>query len=87
VALATYANQLAGIDRDAARAAYHRAANAQRSYAAFATSGGEGTARMTEAERLIAKAASTDCARFRGQDPGLPARPLNDGQTKDRCYS
>jgi hypothetical protein len=55
--LEAYADQLAGIDRNAARAAYQRAANAQRSYAAFATSGGEGTARMTEAERLTAKAA------------------------------
>jgi len=58
--LAAYADQLAGIDADAAGAAYRRAANAQRSYAAFATSGGEGTARMAEAERLAAKAAGAD---------------------------
>jgi hypothetical protein len=40
----------------AARAAYQRAADAQRSYAAFATSGSEGSARMSEAARLDAKA-------------------------------
>jgi hypothetical protein len=39
-----------------ARAAYQRAADAQRSYAAFATSGAEGSARMSEAARLDAKA-------------------------------
>lgn len=57
--LGAYADQLAGMDRNAARAAYQRAANAQRSYAAFATSGGEGKARMSEAERLAEKATST----------------------------
>jgi hypothetical protein len=56
VALERYADELAGRYPDAARAAYLRAAGAQRSYAAFATSGGEGIARMTEAERLTAKA-------------------------------
>ena len=54
--LEAYAAELSGIDRGAARAAYLRAAEAQRSYAAFATSGGEGTARMAEADRLTAKA-------------------------------
>jgi hypothetical protein len=51
-----YADQLSGFDPAAARAAYLRAAAAQRSYAAYATSGGEGTARMAEADRLAAKA-------------------------------
>jgi hypothetical protein len=54
--LEAYADELASTDRNAARAAYQRAANAQRSYAAFTTtSGGDGTARMTEAQRLDAK--------------------------------
>jgi hypothetical protein len=42
----------------AARAAYQRAAAAQRSYAAFASSGSEGSARMSEAGRLDAKASA-----------------------------
>jgi hypothetical protein len=54
--LEAYADQLAVIDPAAARAAYLRAAAAQRSYAAYATSGGEGIARMSEADRLTAKA-------------------------------
>ncbi len=54
--LEAYADELSGIDPRAARAAYLRAADAQRSYAAFATSGGEGIARMAEADRLTAKA-------------------------------
>jgi len=39
-------------------AACLRAAGAQRSYAAYASAGGEGIARMTEADRLTAKAQS-----------------------------
>ena len=54
-ALEAYADELARTDRTAARTAYRRAASAQRSYAAFATSGGEGAARMAEADRLDAK--------------------------------
>ena len=54
--LERYADGLAGRDRPAASAAYLRAADAQRSFAAFASSGGEGTARMAEADRLAAKA-------------------------------
>lgn len=56
--LEAYADQLASIDPGAARDAYRRAAQAQRSYAAFATSGGEGIARTTEADRLATKARS-----------------------------
>ncbi len=56
--LEAYADRLAEIDIPAARVAYLRAAEAQRSYAASATSGGEGSARMAEAERLTVKANS-----------------------------
>ncbi|HEX4090193.1 MAG TPA: hypothetical protein VHZ33_15890 [Trebonia sp.] len=55
--LERYADDLAGRDRAAARAAYLRAAGAQRSFAAFASAGGEGIARMAEADRLTARAA------------------------------
>jgi hypothetical protein len=54
--LEAWADHLASRDREAASAAYRRAAGAQRSYAAFATSGAEGSARMAEADRLDAKA-------------------------------
>jgi hypothetical protein len=55
--LEAYADELASTDRTAARAAYQRAANAQRAYAAVAaTSGGQENAHMTEARRLDAKA-------------------------------
>ncbi len=53
--LEAYADELSGLDYKGARAAYQRAAGAQLSYAAFATSGGEGVARMAEADRLAAK--------------------------------
>jgi hypothetical protein len=56
--LESYADRLFEADHAAARAAYLRAAEAQRSYAAYATSGGEGIARMAEADRLTAKANS-----------------------------
>ena len=56
LALERYGDDLAGRDPAAARAAYLRAADAQRSFAAFASSGGEGTARMMAADRLTAKA-------------------------------
>jgi hypothetical protein len=58
--LEEYADQMAQLDRRAARAAYERAAAEQRSFAAYATSGGEGAARMAEAERL--RLASMDTA-------------------------
>jgi hypothetical protein len=58
VVLERYADGLAGHDQAAARAAYLRAAGAQRSFAAFASAGGEGIARMLEADRLDAKAQS-----------------------------
>lgn len=54
--LEAWADYLASRDRAAASAAYRRAADAQRSYAAFATSGAEGSARISEAARLDAKA-------------------------------
>ena len=56
--LERYADELAGRDPAASRAAYLRAAGAQVSYAAYASSGGEGAARMMEADRLTAKAQS-----------------------------
>jgi len=56
VVLERYADSLSGRDRPTAAAAYLRAAQAQRSFAAFASSGGEGSARMSEADRLTAKA-------------------------------
>jgi hypothetical protein len=56
--LERYADDLSQRDQAASRAAYLRAADAQRSYAAYASAGGEGAARMTEAARLTAKAKS-----------------------------
>jgi hypothetical protein len=53
--LEAYGDQLAATDPEAADAAYQRAAEDQRSFAAAATSGGEGTARMLEADRIDAK--------------------------------
>ena len=50
-----YGDQLAGTDPGAADDAYRRGADEQRSFAAAATSGGEGIARMTEAARIDAK--------------------------------
>jgi hypothetical protein len=54
--LEQYGDSIRGRDSVAASAAYLRAAAAQRSFAAFASSGGEGTARMAEADRLTAMA-------------------------------
>ena len=48
-------DQLAATDPAAADAAYQDAAADQRSYAAGATSGGEGLARMAVADRIDAK--------------------------------
>jgi hypothetical protein len=48
-------DQLAAADPAAADAAYRDAAADQRSFAAAATSGGEGWARMAEADRIDAK--------------------------------
>jgi len=56
--LEAWADHLTSLDRGAASAAYRQAAGAQRSYAAFATSGAEGSARMAEAARLDARAQS-----------------------------
>jgi hypothetical protein len=53
--LEAYGDQLAATDRAAADAAYRDAAAEQRSFAAAATSGGEGVARMAEADRIDAK--------------------------------
>jgi hypothetical protein len=53
--LEAYGDQLAATDSAAAAAAYQSAAAEQRSFAAAATSGGEGTARMAEADRIDAK--------------------------------
>jgi hypothetical protein len=53
--LEAYGDQLAATDRAAADAAYQNAASEQRSFAAAATSGGEGLARMAEAGRIDAK--------------------------------
>jgi hypothetical protein len=56
--LERYADGLAQRDPAASRAAYLSAAGAQRSFAAYASSGGEGSARMMEADRLTARARS-----------------------------
>jgi hypothetical protein len=53
--LEAYGDQLAGVDPAAADDAYRDAADDQRSFAAAATSGGEGIARMEEADRIDAK--------------------------------
>jgi hypothetical protein len=53
--LEAYGDQLAGTDPAAADAAWRDAAADQRSFAAAATSGGEGLARMAEADRIDAK--------------------------------
>lgn len=53
--LEAFADQLAPADPGAADALYRRAAGEQRSFAAAATSGGEGIARMTDADRIDAK--------------------------------
>jgi len=53
--LEAYGDQLAAADPGAADTAYRRAADEQRSFAAAATSGGEGSARMAEADRIDAK--------------------------------
>jgi len=53
--LEAYGDQLAATDRAAADAAYRDAAAEQRSFAGAATSGGEGLARMAEADRMDAK--------------------------------
>jgi hypothetical protein len=53
--LEAYADQLARADPGAADALYRRAAEEQRSFAAAATSGGEGIARMADADRIDAK--------------------------------
>lgn len=57
--LEDYADQLAATDRDAADAAYLRAADLQRAFASGATAGGEGLARMDIAARIQAKARSS----------------------------
>jgi hypothetical protein len=53
--LESYGDQLAAADPAAADAAYRNAAAEQRSFAGAATSGGEGMARMAEADRIDAK--------------------------------
>lgn len=53
--LEAYADQLAAADPHGADAVYRRAAGEQRSFAAAATSGGEGIARMADADRIDAK--------------------------------
>src|SRR6476646_6582787 len=53
--LEEYGDQLAGTDPDAADAAYRDAAADQGAFAGGATSGGEGLARIAEAERIDAK--------------------------------
>ena len=53
--LEAHGDQLAGTDPAAADAAYREATAEQRSFAAAATSGGEGAARMAEADRIDAK--------------------------------
>jgi len=53
--LEAYGDQLAATDPAAADAAYRNAAAEQRSFAAAATSGGEGMARTSEADRIDAK--------------------------------
>ena len=72
--LEAYGDQLAATDRAAADAAYRGAAADQRSFAAAATSGGEGLARMAEADRIDAKRhrlkTATRAARVCGPGPG-----------------
>ena len=53
--LDAYGDQLAATDPEAADAAYLEAAASQRAFAAAATSGGEGIARMAVADRIEAK--------------------------------
>ena len=53
--LEEYGDQLAAADPAAADAAYRDAAADQRSFAGGATSGGEGLARIAEADRIEAK--------------------------------
>ena len=53
--LEEYGDQLAAVDPAAADAVYRDAANDQRSFAGGATSGGEGLARIAEADRIEAK--------------------------------
>jgi len=53
--LEAYGDELAATDPDAADAAYRDAAAAQGSFAGGATSGGEGLARVAEADRIEAK--------------------------------
>ncbi len=53
--LEAYGDQLAATDPEAADAAYRQAADDQRLFAGGATSGGEGIARMMEADRIDAK--------------------------------
>jgi hypothetical protein len=53
--LEAYGDQLAATDPAAADAVYRQAAGDQRSFASAATSGGEGTARIMEADRIDAK--------------------------------
>ena len=53
--LEAYGDQLARTDPAAADAAWRDAAADQRSFAAAATSGGEGLARMAEAHRIDVK--------------------------------
>lgn len=57
--VAAHADQLVSTDREAAREEYRRAAGLQRAFAAAATSGGEGTARMFVAADLDARAGAT----------------------------
>jgi hypothetical protein len=54
--LEAWGDQLMASDPARARAAYLRAAGAQQGHAAGATAGGEGLARIAEAERIKAKA-------------------------------
>jgi len=53
--LEAYGDEVAATNPAAADAAYRNAAASQRSFAAAATSGGEGIARMAEADRIDAK--------------------------------
>ena len=64
--LEAFGDQLAVTDPGFADAVYRRAAEDQRSFAAAATSGGEGIARMAEAGRIDAK--RRDCAPGRAPD-------------------
>jgi hypothetical protein len=54
--LEAWGDQLMATDPARARAAYLRAAGAQQAHAAGATAGGEGLARIAEANRIKAKA-------------------------------